>query len=477
MNSKYDLLAKEWIEKNKEKILNDWIEICKIPSIKGEPAEDAPFGKASARCLRVCTDLFKRRGYDTKIYEKSGYSLVTLGAGKKTIGIFTHSDVVPAGDGWIHTRPFEPVVKDGVLIGRGVSDNKSGIMASLCAMEIIKDRSIPIKSRLQLFIGSDEETGMEDISAFAEKQPMPEISLVPDAEFPCCVGEKGICHLYADSGDRISDIVDFCGGEAFNIVLDKAVATIKYSKELEVELKEATNGCPEFEIDVKNDAMTVLAKGVAAHASEPEGSVNAAYLLAKLLSKTNAISGSDKKIMKEAAEILSCPYGTSLGIDSCDDLFGRLTFVNGIAKVMDGRLRLSFDMRYGGTLDFEDLINRTRSAFCKFGWEISVETNSAGFAIDGKSALPAMFEDIYKEITGTEKKAFTMGGGTYARHIKNAISVGTEAKQSIRRTPGLEMPAGHGGCHQCDEMIDIEGFFAAVRIIVQYLIAMDEDIN
>ena len=144
---------------------------------------------------------------------------------------------------------------------------------------------------------------------------------------------------------------------------------------------------------------------------------------------------------------------------------------------MDGRLRLSFDMRYGGTLDFEDLINRTRSAFCKFGWEISVETNSAGFAIDGKSALPAMFEDIYKEITGTEKKAFTMGGGTYARHIKNAISVGTEAKQSIRRTPGLEMPAGHGGCHQCDEMIDIEGFFAAVRIIVQYLIAMDEDIN
>ena len=227
MNLTYDRQIKEWIEENKEKIIKEWIEICKIPAIKAEPSENAPFGKECARALLMCTDLFKKHGFDTEVYHKSGYSLVSFGNGEKTIGIFTHSDVVPVGDDWLYTNPFEPIVKDGALIGRGVEDNKSGIIATLCAMEILRRYNIPLKSRLQLFIGSNEETGMEDIAAFCKEQQMPEISLIPDAEFPCSTGEKGICQMYATSEDELCDIIDFCGGEAFNIVLDKATAIIR----------------------------------------------------------------------------------------------------------------------------------------------------------------------------------------------------------------------------------------------------------
>jgi succinyl-diaminopimelate desuccinylase len=421
--------------------------------------------------------LFQKGGFDAKIYHESGYSLIGFGEGEKTIGIFTHSDVVPVGDDWLYTKPFEPVIKNGALIGRGVEDNKSGIMAAFCAMEFFKKYDIPLKSRLQLFIGSNEETGMEDIMAFRNEQPMPEISLIPDAEFPCSTGEKGICQLYATSGQELCDMIDFCGGEAFNIVLDKVTATLKYSEELEKEIMERIKDDEALDAKSSDGTIRICAKGIAKHASIPEGSVNAAYLLARLLADIKALSDADRKVMQDAAHILSCPFGTSMGIDFCDDLFGKLTFVNGIAAVKEQKLRLSFDMRYSSVLDAKELVNDTKAAFEKMGWSIEVEDNKPGFSIDADSKIPEIFEGIYKEVTGFDKKSFKLGGGTYARNLKNAFSVGTFTQTADRKTPILEMPAGHGGAHQCDEMIDIESFFTAVRIIIHYLIAMDEEIN
>ncbi len=477
MNIEYDKLIKEWILENKEEIIKDWISICKTPAIKSEPQENAPFGVECAKALRECTDLFKNRGFDTEICENSGYSLVNFGGGEKTIGIFTHSDVVPVGDDWLYTKPFEPIVKDGALIGRGVEDNKSGIIATLCAMEFFRKHSIPLKSRIQLFIGSNEETGMEDIMAFAKERPVPEISLIPDAEFPCSTGEKGICQFYATSDGGLCDIIDFCGGEAFNIVLDKAAATLKYNRELADEITQKAQLDKSISITVSDDKIFILAKGIAKHASIPEGSVNAAYIIAELLSTLETLGESDRKLMQDAAHILSCPFGTSMGLDFCDDLFGKLTFVNGIVKANEGKLTLSFDMRYSSALDTDELIARTDAAFKKLGWKICIEDNKPGFSIDADSKIPELFEEIYKEVTGFEKKSFRLGGGTYARNIKNAFSVGTFTETNDRKTPILQMPPGHGGAHQCDEMIDLESFFAAVRVIIHYLLAMDNEIN
>ncbi len=477
MNKNYDELIREWIDENREEIIKDWISICKTPAIKDIPCENAPFGKECAKALKECTDLFKNRGFDTEICENSGYSLVGYGEGEKTIGLFCHSDVVPVGEGWLYTEPFEPIVKDGALIGRGVEDNKSGIIASLCAMEFFRKYDIPLKSRIQLFIGSNEESGMEDIKAFAREKKMPDISLIPDAEFPCSTGEKGICQLYATANGQLTDIIDFCGGEAFNIVLDKVTVKIKRTEALENELLALKGENEAITISAKDDTIFVVARGIAKHASIPEGSINSAHLIAELLSKAENLCEGDRGIMKKAAHILSCPYGSALGIDYCDELFGRLTFVNGMARVENGRLKLSFDMRYSSLLDSDDLVQRTKKAFADLDWSACVEDNMAGFSIDADSEIPEIFEGIYKEITGFDKKSFKLGGGTYARNIKNAFSVGTFTEVQGETAPALKMPAGHGGAHQADEMIDIESFFAALRVIVQYIVAMDEEIN
>lgn len=474
INLNYDKQIKEWIDKNRDGIIRQWIEISKIPAIKGNAEEDAPFGKACAEALNACAELFADHGFDAEVYVNSGYALANYGEGKNTIGLFGHSDVVPVGDDWIYTKPFEPVVIDGTLIGRGVEDNKSGIMAALCAMEIIREYNIPIKSRIQAFIGSEEETGMTDIEAFAKEQPMPKVSLVLDADFPCSVGEKSICHFWAKSKTSAVDILDFKGGAAFNVVLDKATATIKASAELKAELAEKTEGREDITLVEENGALILTAKGLAKHACEPDGSVNAAKLIAELLSGAECLNATDRQIMTQINHILGCHYGATMGLDHDDIRFGKLTFVNGMVKMCGDKVCLSFDTRYGSTLEPEELEKKAQKSFADMGWEISVDSNMKGFSIADDSPIPDKLVEIYNTVTGYDTKAIRLGGGTYARKIENAFSVGTKTSRKDRTTPFMEMPAGHGGAHQSDEMIDLEAFFDAVRIITHYIINIDE---
>ena len=166
-----------------------------------------------------------------------------------------------------------------------------------------------------------------------------------------------------------------------------------------------------------------------------------------------------------------------MGLDHSDELFGKLTFVNGMACLKDSSLGLSFDMRYSSALDHKKLEKSAIDAFGALGWKIDIDSNLKGFSIDAGSKIPEIFEDIYREVTGITKKSIKLGGGTYARKIENAFSVGTFTQTADNPEPKLKMPAGHGGAHQRDEMIDLESFFAAVRVITHYIIAMDEEIN
>ncbi len=474
INLEYDKVIKDWIEKNRDRIVNEWIEISKIPAIKGEAEPGAPFGKVCMDALCRCAALFEDKGFKTQVYRESGYSLSETGNGESVIGLFGHSDVVPVSDDWIYTKPFEPVVIDGTLIGRGVEDNKSGIMAALCAMEIIRDEKIPVKSKIQAFIGSDEETGMTDITAFANDQKMPDVSLVLDADFPCSIGEKSICHFWAECGDSLSDILEFKGGEAFNVVLDRAEVVLRYSEKLFDELKEKTEKKEAFNLEKNDDTIKLSAKGIAMHACMPEGSCNAARLAAELLSELSELCEQDRAIMADTAHILGCHYGTTMSLEHDDIRFGKLTFVNGIVKTVDGKLALSFDTRFGSTLDPDEFVAKAKNEFSEKGWSVEVESCMKGFSIADDSPIPDRLVGIYNAITGFDEKALRLGGGTYARKLDNAFSVGTKTSRADRKTPFLEMPDGHGGVHQSDEMIDLEAFFDAVRIITHYIINIDE---
>ena len=74
------------------------------------------------------------------------------GSGGPHFGFAGHLDVVPPGDGW-DTDPFEAVIEDGVLIGRGANDMKSAIAAFVAAAAARQDHA----GTVSMLITGDEE--------------------------------------------------------------------------------------------------------------------------------------------------------------------------------------------------------------------------------------------------------------------------------------------------------------------------------
>ncbi len=79
----------------------------------------------------------------------------------ETVVIYTHLDVVPAGEGW-STPPFpaEPVVKDGRVYGRGVADSKGAVAALLTALNKMKERGLESRYNIRVALTTDEELGL-----------------------------------------------------------------------------------------------------------------------------------------------------------------------------------------------------------------------------------------------------------------------------------------------------------------------------
>ena len=73
-----------------------------------------------------------------------------FGQGEPVLGILSHLDVVPAGEGWSFP-PFACTVKDGIAYGRGAIDDKGPSVAVLYAVKCIKDLGIPIKKELPYY--------------------------------------------------------------------------------------------------------------------------------------------------------------------------------------------------------------------------------------------------------------------------------------------------------------------------------------
>ena len=229
----------QWMEAHKENMIHDIKRIVRIPSISN-PLEDVkPFGAACRQAMDEMLQIGREHGFYTENY---GYYVGSIGEKEKKwddmIGFWNHLDVVPVGEGW-DFDPFGAELKGDLLIGRGSQDNKGPAIGMLYVMECIRDLKLPVGHQLCLFVGSDEERGMEDLEYYTKNYPTPALSMIADCGFPVCYGEKGIIEGKTVSlGTMSESVLEFYGGSAGNIIPDKAVLAVKKDSITEKQLEE-----------------------------------------------------------------------------------------------------------------------------------------------------------------------------------------------------------------------------------------------
>ncbi len=220
------------IEKNRESMIRDLLELMRIPSVQSKAVESAPFGRECKRILEKTVELFINNGFESRISADNKYALSFSGGRGKTIGIFAHGDVVPADGDWLICKPFEPVIKGDYIFGRGCHDDKSGIIQALYAAKMIRDLGLPFESRLVMVTGSNEETGMADVISFSKNEKMPDVSLVLDGEYPYYRGEKSTMRFDMISKTQLKTVKDICGGKSYTTVLGEVKSELEYSDAL-----------------------------------------------------------------------------------------------------------------------------------------------------------------------------------------------------------------------------------------------------
>lgn len=360
-------------------------------SVKGD--NEAPFGRGVKDALKATLDICKKYGFETEMCGNyCGYA--QIGKGDKLIGILTHLDVVPPGKGW-NTDPFDLNESEGKLFGRGVIDDKGPTIAAIHAVkELLEENGEPNK-RIRLLFGCSEENGnWEDIEYYKANYEHPDYGFTPDADFPVVYGEMGIAHVLLCTNLKQSGILEITGGNAPNMVPDYA------------ECKITQNG----------KVTKVSAKGKSAHGSMPYLGDNA---IGNLMEKLDCpLANEYNKYIGKTTD------GSLLGCNFCDEESGALTLNPGVIKTNGTDIEIILDIRCPVTYSKEGLTDAISSKLLDSIFDVKLISWEPAVYNDKDGELVSALMKAYKKVSGRDDLPMTMGGGTYARALKNIVAFG-----------------------------------------------------
>lgn len=161
-----DTVFKE-IERMRNEMTETLMELVRVPAIAPESGGDGESKRAEKLVQILKTmgfeDIQHVDADDERVPSRKRPNLITYlnGQTKERLWIVTHLDVVPAGEEalWTVTKPFDPLVKDGKIYGRGTEDNLQEMVASIYAAKALKNLGIKPKRTVALCFVADEENG------------------------------------------------------------------------------------------------------------------------------------------------------------------------------------------------------------------------------------------------------------------------------------------------------------------------------
>ena len=463
-------LARNWLNEHKDEMISDLRDFVRIRSVSRADLskENAPFGAECRQMLTYALERGVKYGFQTSDAD-GHYGKIMLGDDDNAIGMIAHLDVVPEGVNWIYP-PYEGVVEGDFMFGRGVSDNKASAIACLYVMRMVKEMNLPVKHGLRLILGCSEETGMQDMDAYNAREKDAVVTLVPDAAFPVCYAQKGslTAHANIPLGE---DIDSFDGGEVDNMVppVARCVLNMDYD---EVQKAIGDQLSEKIELVKENDKPCVIAHGVASHAASPENGVSAIHLLAGAILDAGLVKEQSEKALSAIRFISQGFYGEHAGIACEDESTGKTTMVIGIAKTNGNAVEIHADCRLSikaNLLENKESMTRVME---EYGFTVTLMETTDPVYIPKDHPMVLALQNAYREITGDDAPAYTMGGGTYSRCLKNAITFGLGMRTMSARPENL--PAGHGGAHAPDEYQYLPALFESTLVFLSSVIRLDK---
>ncbi|MGL4998379.1 MAG: dipeptidase PepV [Cetobacterium sp.] len=446
----------------KNEVVKSIQDSVRIKSVQEEPLKGMPFGEGPAKALENMLDLGRRLGFEVTNFDNyAGHIDFGTGSDEEMIGILGHVDVVPEGKGWDYP-PYEARIVDGKMYGRGVLDDKGPTIAALYALKAIKDSGVKLSKKVRVIVGANEETGWGCMNHYFGKlnMPQPAMSFTPDSSFPVTYAEKGILHLMISK--ECSENLNFSinGGVAFNSVPDSALGIFSLSIKDEVLLKlDKFNSEKEFKISLseKNEKLELLSLGKASHGARPSNGYNAITALFHFLSTLNIEDLELKNMVQFFNQYIKMEFsGKSLGINFEDEPSGELTLNIGKIECQNNKIMFGFDIRYPVTFTKEQVIEEIDKRAKNTGLTLSIRSEKAPLYVPKDSFLVKTLMNIYKEITGDiDAEPVSIGGGTYARAVKNAVAFGALLKDQ------------EDNMHQKNEYLEIEKLDIWLKIYVQ----------
>ena len=429
----------------------------RIPSVKGKEEIGAPFGAEARRALDTAMADCETFGLKTEVFDGyAGHADLGEGSTRDALAILAHLDVVPVGDGWSRD-PFGAQRIDGRIYGRGTSDDKGPAVAALYAMRAVKEAGIPLRRKVRLILGCDEECGSSDMAYYKKVTEMPRSGFSPDADYPVINIEKGGSHVQFDGelSEEGLQVLSMQVGERANVIPGFASALVEGNEETAKRAEEAGKklGFP-VKTTLGNGAVIIETTGLTGHAAFPTHGRNAIGQML-LIFKELGVQGA---LLELADSVGMTCHGENLGIAMRDDVSGELTGSLDIIKIDQGHVTALMDVRYP-VLFHPDRMFDLLGQRLKYLTATDAGTRPPHFVSDQTELVQELLE-AYHEVTGGEKRTIAIGGGTYAQSMEEGVAFGA-------LFPGeVEM------AHQADEFMSEESIFQNARIFARAIIRL-----
>lgn len=430
-----------------EQIKEDFLASLKLlisyPSVLNENENGTPFGQAIQDVLEKTLEICQGLGFKTYLDPKGYYGYAEIGQGKELLAVLCHLDVVPSGDeaDW-KTPPFEAIVKDGYIFGRGVQDDKGPSMAALYAVKALLDSGVVFQKRVRFIFGTDEETLWRCMGRYNELEETATLGFAPDSSFPLTYAEKGLLQVKLHGPG--SDFLQLEAGEAFNVVPAKASYQGAFLEKVIAGLRAAG-----FDYEETADEVTVL--GVPKHAKDAAQGINAIVRLAKvlqLLAPHPALSFIADAVGEDAT-------GSRLFGPILDEPSGSLSFNIAGLTITPERSEIRIDLRIPVLADKEDLVRVLSKKAADYQLTYEEFDYLAPLYVPKDSELVSTLMSIYQEKTGDTSPAMSSGGATFARTMPNCVAFGA-------LFPGAEQTE-----HQANERAKLDDLYKAMDIYAE----------